>query len=230
MSYELLLFDADETLFDFKKSQEVALEKSVDMYPITCSYQELKPVYEDINKALWSGFEKGQITVDRLKIERFERLFTQLGEPVDAHAFSKTYQENLAQASYVYSGVEALLERLSKSYRLAIITNGLYSVQSVRIAKSVVASYFEEIIISEAVQLVKPDPKIFDFTLEKLGHENKETVLMVGDNLRSDILGGINAGIDTCWLNSSKKENSTDIVPTFALGSVLEIETLLSNL
>jgi putative hydrolase of the HAD superfamily len=229
MSYELLLFDADETLFDFKKSQEVALKKSVSMYSITCPYEALKPIYEDINKGLWSDFEKGQITVDRLKVERFERLFEAISAPVDAMAFSKTYQENLGQASYIYSGVEALLQRLTKAYKLAIITNGLYAVQSVRIAESAVGSYFDEIVISEAVQLVKPDPEIFELTLYKLGHENKKTVLMVGDNLKSDILGGINAGIDTCWLNPDQKENKTDIIPTYELTSVLEIEALLSN-
>ncbi len=227
MQYELLIFDADETLFDFKKSQAYALEESVKHYAIDFPYDMLRKTYERINTHIWHEFEKGQIDVAKLKVARFERLFEEIGAAVSASDFAGTYQANLASASFIYSGVKPLLERLYEDYRLAIITNGLYSVQKKRISESEVSMYFDEIIISEEVGLVKPDPKIFEFALKRLGHANKETALMIGDNLKSDILGGIKSGIDTCWLNPKGLANETDIRPTFELQSVTELESIL---
>lgn len=227
MSYEIIIFDADETLFDFKKSQEVALEESVKAHQIDYPYKDLRRVYEDINHKIWIEFEKGLIKVADLKVDRFRRLFKALDLDLDPHAFAGTYMEKLSQASFIYEGVPDLIVRLKKKYRLAIITNGLSNVQNKRIGQSDIQHYFEEIVISEDVNLVKPDPAIFDHTLEKMGHTSKESVLMVGDNLKSDILGGIRAGIDTCWINPKKKVADAHIIPTFELESVLDIEKLL---
>lgn len=227
MPYELLIFDADETLFDFEKSQRVALEKSFYEFTFDCPYSEFNKAYLEINKHIWIEFEQGMITAKVLKTERFRRLFEILGASLLPEDFAKAYERNLAQASFVYDGVDQLLSRLSRNYRMAIITNGLYSVQNGRIAKSDIHAYFDEIVISEAVELVKPDPRIFDLTLERLGHYNKETVLMIGDNLKSDILGGIRAQLDTCWLNPSGKANVTEIVPTYEIKTVHEIESIL---
>jgi len=227
MPYELIIFDADETLFDFKKSQEVALEESVKAHKIEYPYKRLKAVYEDINRKIWIEFEKGLIEVSHLKVDRFRRLFEALALDLDPHVFAGTYMQKLSEASFIYAGVPDLLERLGRKYKLAIITNGLSMVQNKRIGQSDIHHHFEEIVISEDVKLVKPDPAIFDYTLEKLGHGSRETVLMVGDNLKSDILGGIRAGLDTCWINPRKKEKDPDIEPTFELESVLEIEGVL---
>ncbi|WP_430884944.1 YjjG family noncanonical pyrimidine nucleotidase [Fusibacter sp. JL216-2] len=227
MPYELIIFDADETLFDFKKSQAVALEESVKAHKIEYPYDKLKLVYEEINHKIWIEFEKGLIKVSDLKVDRFRRLFKALDLNLDPVVFAGTYMEKLSEASFIYEGVVDLLERLKDRYKLAIITNGLSLVQNKRIGQSDIHHYFEEIVISEDVNLVKPDPEIFDYTLEKMGHTSKDSVLMVGDNLKSDILGGIKAGIDTCWLNPRKKNRDADIEPTFELESVLEIEDIL---
>ena len=227
MHYKLLLFDADETLFDFVKSQAFALKQSTLDHKITHPYSELERIYEDINTKIWQEFEEGLIKVADLKVDRFRRLFKTLGLDIDSSAFAKTYMRNLGSASYIYEGVPKLLHELEGKYRMAIITNGLTAVQSRRIRQSDIKEFFEEIVISEEITLVKPDPKIFDYTLEKLGHMDRKSVLMVGDNLKSDILGGINAGIDTCWLNAGGQKNVSDIHPTFEIQSVLDIQSIL---
>jgi 2-haloacid dehalogenase len=110
---------------------------------------------------------------------------------------------------------------------LAIITNGLKDVQNYRIKKSVIGEYFEDIVISEEVKVAKPNSKIFEHALNNLKHTDKSKVLMVGDSLTSDIQGGINFGIDTCWFNPSKTVNTTKIKPTFEIANLMELKDIV---
>ena len=50
---------------------------------------------------------------------------------------------------------------------------------------------------------------------------------MIGDSLSSDIKGGFNAGIDTCWFNPLKKENTLGITPTYEISSLLDLKNIL---
>lgn len=227
MKYEVILFDADDTLFDFKKSERHALKNTMVEYEIDYDEEYHLKIYQEINSSIWRDFESGVITQKELKIERFKRFSSALNTIFDASEFSKSYTKHLGLASFLYDESLELIENLHSNYRLAIITNGLTEVQNNRIRKSTISKYFEDIVISEEVKVSKPNPKIFELALSNIRHNDKSKVLMVGDSLTSDIQGGINFGIDTCWLNSSKSTNTSTIIPTYEISNIKDLKTLL---
>lgn len=124
-------------------------------------------------------------------------------------------------------GARALIDALVGKVNLGIITNGFTQLQQIRLQKTGMETAFSQVIISEQVGKAKPDKAIFDHAFERMGHPEKHQVLMVGDTLQSDILGGINAGIDTCWLNSAGVIADSHIQPHYQVGSLNELHQRL---
>jgi 2-haloacid dehalogenase len=229
MKYEVIIFDADETLFDFKKSERYAFKNA--MLELDIKYDEnyhLK-IYHEINTAIWREFEQGLITQKKLKVERFKRLSDRLNARFDENQFAKSYMKHLSNASFLFDESIELVEGLHKDYKLTIVTNGLTDVQSKRIRKSVIAKYFENIVISEEILIAKPDPRIFENSIKNIKYTDKNKVLMVGDSLTSDIQGGINFGIDTCWYNPNKIVNKMAIKPTYEISRLIELIDILEK-
>ena len=229
MKYEIILFDADETLYDFKKSEREAFKNTMLKFNINYDENYHLEIYKEINSALWKEFEQGLVTQEMLKIERFKRLSKALKIRSDENEFANSYIENLADASFLYDNSLELIETLNKSCRLAIVTNGLTSVQNKRIRQSSIAKFFDAIVISEEILIAKPNPKIFEHTLKLINFSDKSKVLMIGDSLSSDIQGGINFGVDTCWYNPNKIINETSIKPTYEISNFDELKLLLLN-
>ena len=229
MKYEIIIFDADETLFDFKKSERDAFKNTMLEFDIEYDENHHLKVYKEINTAIWKELEDGLITQKKLKIERFKRLSDKLNAGFDEAQFAKSYMKHLSNGSFLYDDSIALVESLHKDYRLTIITNGLTDVQDKRIRKSVIAKYFEDIVVSEEALVSKPDPKIFEHALNNIKHTDKSKVLMVGDSLTSDIQGGINFGIDTCWFNPNKIINKTGITPTYEISNLMELKNIIEK-
>lgn len=229
MKYEVILFDADDTLFDFKKSEREAFKNTILEFNIEYDESYHLKTYQEINTVMWKELEQGLITQENLKIERFKRLSDKLNIRFDETHFAKSYIEHLAGASFLYDGSIDLIENLSKSHKLSIVTNGLAFVQHKRIRESIISKYFADIVISEEILVSKPNPKIFEHALKNINHNDKSKVLMVGDSLTSDIKGGINFGIDTCWYNPNKIINKTSIKPTYEISNFNELQSLLLN-
>ncbi|NOW04992.1 YjjG family noncanonical pyrimidine nucleotidase [Clostridium beijerinckii] len=229
MNYEVILFDADDTLFDFKKSEREAFKNTILEFNINYDENYHLKIYQDINTAIWKEFEQGLITQEKLKVERFKRLADKLKISFDEIEFAKSYMQNLSNCSFLFDGSLELIEHLSKNYKLSIITNGLTSVQENRIRKSIISKYFEDVVISEEISISKPNPKIFEHALKNISHTNKSTVLMVGDSLTSDIQGGINFVIDTCWYNPNKLKNNSNMTPKYEISNFDELKHLLTN-
>lgn len=227
MKYELLLFDADETLFDFKMTERQALLKSLEEFKLNLDKEESLKLYTKINKAIWEEFERGEITSDKLRVERFERFSKKVNKDFDATSFSKTYAKFLGEGAYLFEDSVEIIDYLSKKYKLVLITNGLKEVQKNRISKTPLKDYFQELVISDEIKISKPDPRIFDYALEKVGHNDKSKVLMIGDSLTSDMQGGINSGIDTCWYNPSNLENKLNLKLTYEIHSLKELAEIL---
>lgn len=227
MKYEVIIFDADDTLFDFKRSEREAFKNTMLEFDIEYDENHHLKIYQGINNAIWKEFENGLITQEKLKVERFKRLSDALNTKFDETLFAKSYIKHLANASFLFEDSLELVESLHKDYKLTIVTNGLKDVQHKRINKSLIAKYFQHIVVSEEVTVSKPDPRIFDHALNNLNHTDKSKVLIVGDSLSSDIKGGINSGIDTCWYNPHKNVNMTDIKPTYEISSLSELKGIL---
>lgn len=223
MKYKVLLFDADETLFDFKKSESIALEHAISDFEIPYDPDHHLKIYDAINTAIWKEFEEGKITQNTLKVERFKRLAQELGINFDPQHFSERYMYHLAEASILLDDATALLEKLDCKFNLVILTNGLAYVQNRRIGKSSIAKYFSHIVISEEVGVAKPNPEIFEHTLKLINQVDKSEVLMIGDSLTSDIKGGNKFGIDTCWYNPKKLDNTSQVNPTYEINDLMSL-------
>ncbi len=225
--YSILLFDADGTLFDFDKAEIYALEKSLLFFQRDFKIDFHLANYRDINSKIWKDFEKGLITAEELKIERFRRFIIRINEDMDAKLFAEKYLEFLSETAFLIKGVENLLAELYKEYRMLLLTNGLAKVQRKRLSLSPIREYFEGIVISEELGIAKPDPRIFRHSLEILDFTEKDKVIIIGDSLSSDIKGGISYGIDTCWYNPHNNNVSEEYQPTYQIKNLKELREIL---
>ncbi len=228
MNYNLLIFDADGTLFDFDKTEKLALKNTFLKNNLGRFTSDKIFIYQKVNKQIWKEFEDGQISAEKLKVERFKRFLHEIGKPnISPSQVSDGFLFYLSQNSDLLPGAENLLTELSMKFRLVLMTNGLTKVQKPRFANSSIAKYFELLIISEEIGLAKPNHEIFDYTFQKLNFTDKSKTLIIGDNLSSDIQGGINFGIDSCWFNSKKKENNSTILPTYQISKLYQLKKIL---
>jgi 2-haloacid dehalogenase len=228
MKYTWLFFDADGTLFDFDLAQENALVKTFSFLKIPFD-EAFQKIYYDINIAIWARFEKKEIAQHDIPIERFKIFFDAINVQTDSQKASELYLEYLSQGHHLLSGAEELIKNLHGTYKLLLITNGLKSVQRPRFAKASITKYFEEIIISQEVGSAKPHKEIFDIAFKKIGNPDKNTVLMIGDNLGSDVLGGQNYGIDTCWYNPKVNPSQKGIKPTYEIRELNELLSIFTS-
>ncbi|MFN2290514.1 MAG: YjjG family noncanonical pyrimidine nucleotidase [Anaerolineae bacterium] len=200
MRYEWILFDADGTLFDYDRAEVSALARTFEQFGLRFP-PEAAETYRAINGEIWQQFELGQISQQRLRWQRFDLLAEALELGFDPEAFSGRYLHNLAQGTDLIDGAEQVLEALHGRVDLMLITNGLKEVQRSRLARSTIGHYFSDVIISEEVGAAKPHPQIFEVALQRMGAPARDRVLIVGDSLSSDIQGGSDYGIHTCWYN-----------------------------
>ena len=222
MKYELILFDADGTLFDYDKAEAYALKNAFATTQIP--YQiEFINAYKMINSSLWLDFEKGLISPSKIRVERFDQLFNQFNIKTNTTVFGDVYLDFFAEAGFLIDGAEDIVNKISSQTTTAIITNGLSIVQRSRFSKAPIMSQFKDVIISEEVGCAKPNPEIFEITFEKLNHKNKNATLIIGDSLTSDIQGGVNFGITTCWFNPKRSPNNSDLTPDFEIHKLEEL-------
>ncbi len=224
--YELVFIDADETLLDFRKAERHALRHAFGQFGLE-STEEIVLAYEEINAVIWKRLEKGELDQERLKVERFRLLFQSLGVDLDPAAFSSLYLEALGRGSFLLPGAEEICGYLAGKYRLAMVTNGIKEVQRSRIGASPIAAHFAALVISEEAGSSKPNPAIFEHACGLLNTHDKTRMIMVGDSLSSDIRGGINFGIDTCWFNPAGAPNPTELDPTYEISSLEELKRIL---
>jgi 2-haloacid dehalogenase len=201
MNYTWLFFDADGTLFDYDKAEEKAL--SATFVELGIPFEEAYgPLYRRFNADVWKEFEAGQTTAKRLRVERFERLFSAAGIQADADEFGRRYLPNLAHGSDLMPGAAETLDALKPRYRMALITNGLKDVQRPRLERSGIAGFFEAVAISEEIEAAKPHAAYFDALFAQIGSPPRSQALVIGDGLTSDIQGANDYGLDACWFNA----------------------------
>ena len=224
-----LLIDLDDTILDFHKAERIGLENTLRHYGVEPTAETVE-LYKAINAAHWQALEKGEMTRKQVNEGRFTTLFRKLGREVDGAECAAYYLSQLALThDYLPSAKEAILF-LSKKYRLYVASNGNSSVQYPRLEASGLNGYIEKAFISEALGANKPSRVYFDLCFAQIPNFEPEKAIMVGDSLTSDIQGGINAGIRTCWVNVFGKENTTAIRPDYEISSLEELEPLLEKL
>ncbi len=226
MTYTHLLFDLDHTLFDFDKSAEISLEKLIRSFGIAY-HPELQNTYSQVNRAVWQEFAAGTLPQAKIKTERFRRFATAANLQFDPVEAGDRFLQNLAEGIDLIPGTLDLMAQLRGNFKLGAVTNGLKEVQRSRLSRSALAEDFEVIVVSDEVGVAKPDPAIFDVAFNAFGNPPKSSILYIGDSLKSDVQGGINAGVDTCWFNPSAKPHTEAPQPTYTIASLAELPPLL---
>lgn len=222
MNWDWILFDADETLFTFDAFG--GLQRMFLDYSVTFTADDFQD-YQAINKPLWVDYQNGAITALQLQHNRFQGWSERLS--VAPGILNNAFLNAMAEICAPLPGAVSMLNALKGKVKLGIITNGFTALQEIRLERTGLRDYFDLLVISEQVGVAKPDARIFDYAFEKMGHPPRSRVLMVGDTPESDILGGINAGLATCWLSSSGRTLPQDIAPTWQVSSLSELEQLL---
>jgi 2-haloacid dehalogenase len=224
-----VLFDLDDTLFDFHKAEKIALTKTLVHFGIDPT-EETLALYSTINAAHWKRLELGEISREEVKVGRYRELFKTIGvecDPVKATAY---YESMLAIGHYFMPGAPELLEELYRKYRLYIVSNGTAKVQEGRIGSSGIAKYMDGIFISQILGANKPDKQFFDICFAEIPDFSLSETVIIGDSLSSDIKGGINAGITTVWFNPKRIENDNNIKPDYTIKELSEVPGLLSQI
>ena len=212
MRYTHLLFDLDHTLLDSHESERLAYAHTMATIGLPDPDAHFDR-YVAINHTMWASVEAGDLQPGEVRHRRFEQFTDELGIDADPHAMADAFVYGLGQFGDLYDGARTVLESLAGRATLAMITNGLSEVQRARIERLGLSHYFHTVIISSEVGVTKPRREIFDLAFAGLGDPRAETALMIGDSLSSDIAGGRNAGIDTCWYNPrGLPRRDTDVV------------------
>lgn len=219
-----LLFDADQTLYDFNTAEELSLKKLFDSYKIPFN-EEMIRIYNDENNFCWEEFEKGRMKQEELKYLRFERFFNRLELNENSREAGDRYIDLLSKEGIMLNGAIDFLEQ-TNDFKKSLITNGIAKVQRGRIAKSGTEKYFEHIFISEEIDAQKPSKDFFDIVLDKINIK-KEECIVIGDSEKSDILGAINAGIESIYISFDGKIST---LATYSVSSFIELEKLIRNI
>ncbi len=219
---DLVLWDIDGTLMDFKKSEYEAIRKTFKDMGHILSEEDVK-LYSEINDSCWKRYEKGVLTREELFTKRFEEFFEIIGANLDINKINETYLENLGKMFFLNEDALLVCQSLKGRVRQYIVTNGHIKPQSMKIKDSGLSKIVDGAFISDEIGFNKPDKKFFDICFERIGNVKKDKTLIIGDSLSSDMKGGNNAEVLCCWYNPFSEKNDTDIKIDYEIRSLKEV-------
>ncbi len=226
---EFLFLDLDDTILDFHKAERLAIAKTIRNFGVEPT-EEILHRYHLINKWHWEQLEKGLMTRPEVLEGRFGMLFSELGVSVDSYAVAREYEKNLSIGHYFLPGAEEAVMELHQHYRLFLASNGTASVQKGRMTSANLYRFFEKVFVSQEIGHNKPSKAYFEAAFAQIPGFDREKAMIVGDSLTSDILGGINAGIQTVWVNPTHAPHPADIRPDYEIESLSQLPELLKKL
>ena len=226
---EFLFLDLDDTILDFHKAEKIAICKTFRQFGIEPT-EEVLARYHQINKECWHRLELGQWVREQVLVRRFELLFAEHNIVCDGTPVARAYERNLSVGHYFLPGAEEAVDALSRKYRLFLASNGTASVQQGRMTSANLYRFFEKVFVSQELGANKPAKEFFERATAQIPGYDPARAMMVGDSLTSDILGGINAGMKTCWINPNDAPLNPKICPDYEIGSITQLEELLETL
>ncbi|MEF9945899.1 MAG: YjjG family noncanonical pyrimidine nucleotidase [Lachnospiraceae bacterium] len=221
-----ILFDVDGTLLDFDMYEIAAFQHACNTHDILFS-DALYECYHAINKNLWKRHERGEVTREELIYMRFRQLFHENKLICDVYSFEEVYQEELAKGCHYIDGAVEVLAYLKNRYSLYFVTNGIYRTQVKKIHTAKLDTYVQDIFISEEIGYQKPRKEYFEKCFQKIEDFQKTQTMIVGDSLSSDMKGGNNAGIYTCWFNPKMERNQHEAHVDYEIHQLNELLHLL---
>lgn len=226
--YKYLLWDIDGTVLDFLAAERAAIRMLFEKYNFGFCSDEMLKRYSEINKKFWQALERNEMSKSEILVERFREFFEKEGFDVNlAESFNSDYQLALGETIAFCDDAKNILLKEKEKFVLVAITNGTKVAQTKKLKNSGLDKIFDFIFISEDVGYEKPNKEFFDCVVKTVHIEDLSEVLIIGDSLTSDILGGKNICVDTCWYNPAEKENKSDILPTFCIKNLNELEKII---
>lgn len=223
-----ILFDADGTLWDFDASAVYSIRKIFERRGYEYSDMVFER-YNVINNGLWERYERGEMSRDRVLVERFDLLFEELGIDAEGAAFEKEFREMLELNPVWMKDAQELLSVLRPDYKMYVVTNGIASTQRKRIALTGLDQYVDGVFISEEIGAQKPMPAFFDHVLSHIEPCRKDELLLVGDSLTADILGANRSGIPSCWYNPKHLPLTGEARPDYEITRLMDLEAMLGG-
>lgn len=227
--YEIILWDVDQTLLDFAKSEDYALRYTFRQFQINIDTETVL-LYSGINDSFWKRLEKGEISKQEVLDGRFRALFQEMGiGDIEISDFASIYQKALGSVYYYQDDSYRLCEELKKDYRQFAVTNGVALTQQNKLKLSGFDKLLEKVFISETVGSPKPSKEFFEKCFEQIPGFNREKAIIIGDSLTSDMQGGNNAKIACCWYNPCKKERNASLRIDYEIKNLWEIKDILNG-
>ena len=251
MAFKILLWDIDGRILNFEKAEEAAIRRGFEENGLGTCTDDMLEAYKKINKKYWEALERGEMTKEQILIGRFVEFFTKYSlDKTKADEFNRGYQVNLGDTICFNDDAYNLLKAFSKKYRQYAVTNGTAVAQHKKIEKSGIGEILEKCFISEEVGFEKPSEKFFASVFKEIGcgdciensdangkievenssvlemHNNsidKNEILIIGDSLTSDIKGGNNCGIRTCWYNPKHEDNKYELKIDYEISDLREL-------
>lgn len=220
----VVLWDVDGTLLDFSKAEFYAFKKCFSIFSIGECTDETVARYSKINRRYWERLERNEITKPQVLLGRFSEFFESEGIAFDRlEEFNAEYQLRLGDKCFFCDGALETLNALKGRVLQYAVTNGTYAAQSRKLTRSGLIDIFDGVFISDKVGFEKPRHEFFDFVWKEIGQYEKDEVLIVGDSLTSDMRGGKNAGILSCWYNPLLLPNRSEVQPDFEIRTLSEV-------
>ena len=226
MNKKILLIDLDNTLIDFNECARHSIINAFEELGFTYTENVFKTFIEE-NVKIWKRLEKGEITKPQLRANRWNIILGKLGIDFDGTVLEKMFENGVANHACPVEGAHDLLDYLQGKYKLYIVSNGFRFVQESRLKIGNFEKYFDGVFVSEDIGIPKPAKEFFDYCFENINHPPKDDVILIGDSITADILGGINYGIDTIWFNKNNEPLPENINPTYTVNTLNEIKNIL---
>lgn len=220
--YSYLLFDADDTLFDFSAANHNAFARVCDYCGLTYT-EALYEHYESINAPLWQQLNRGEVTKEFLVVERFRRFLAEVGVNADPAECNRIQLSGLGSSSVLFPEALEVVRTLAQDHKLYIVTNAVASVQRARLAASAIAPYITDAFISEEAGAAKPSRAYFDYVFSRIDGITPDNCLVIGDSLTSDIQGAVNAGLPACWYNPKGAPRPADLPIDYEIRDLREL-------
>ncbi len=229
---KVILFDIDNTLLSFDEYVKESMKNGFKKFEIGIYEDEMFYIFNQINTGLWQAIEKGEIDFKELQKKRWNMVFECLKISADGEAFEKYFRECLFESAIPIDGAIELLEYLRGKYTLCVASNGPYLQQVNRLKISGMLPYFSDLFISEEIGSSKPSERFFKTCIDRLNLKSEQEILpceimIIGDSLSSDMVGGIQFGMQTCFYNPDKKSVPCEMNLNYNVTSLKEIKNIL---
>lgn len=226
MNKKILLIDLDNTLIDFNECARHSIINAFEELGFTYTENVFNTFIEE-NVKIWKRLEKGEITKPQLRATRWNIILGKLGIDFDGTVLEEMFENGVANHACPVEGAYDLLDYLQGKYKLYIVSNGFRFVQESRLKIGNFEKYFDGVFVSEDIGIPKPAKEFFDYCFENINNPPKDDVILIGDSITADILGGINYGIDTIWFNKNNEPLPENINPTYTVNTLNEIKNIL---